>query len=439
MEAWMQSARTLVVIAVRNLLQNKKRTLLLGAAVAMVTILLVLLSSLLNGMHDTMLRNATTLSSGHVNVAGFFKVSSGTAAPVVTHYDELEKVVRKHVQGLDLIVERGRGWGKVISETTSLQSAIAGIDIDRERGFQDAVTLESGDLKGLREPHTVMIFHSQAEKLGVKVGDALTLSSPTFRGVANTVELRIVAIAKDMGMLSSFSVFVHHGAIQDLYLLDAGATGALHVYLKDPDRSEEVAAALHKALQKEGYRVMERVPSPFWQKFDTVKREDWTGQKIDITTWIDEMKFMRFTLDAVGGLRNVLVAVLLVIIVVGVMNTLWISIRERTREVGTLRAIGMQRPYVLAMFMTEAAILSLVATLVGSLLGAALAESLTQAHIVAPKMFQLFLMTDTWRLVVDGGILLRSVLFIAVLTTLGAVYPSYKATRLQPVTAMHAN
>jgi putative ABC transport system permease protein len=439
MEAWIQSARTLVLIAVRNLLQNKKRTLLLGTAVAMVTVLLVLLSSLLNGMQDTMLRNATTLSSGHVNVAGFFKITSGTAAPVVTHYAELEAAVRKHVTGLDLIVERGRGWGKVISETTSLQSAIAGIDIDRERGFMEAVTLESGDLKQLHEPHTVMIFHSQAEKLGVKVGDEVTISSPTFRGVSNTVELKIVAVAKDMGMLSSFSVFVHHDAIRDLYLLDESTTGALHVYLKDPDRSEEVASKLQTALQKDGYRLMERVAEPFWRKFDTVKREDWTGQKIDITTWIDEMKFMRFTLDAVKWIRNILVAVLLVIIVIGVMNTLWISIRERTREIGTLRAIGMQRLSIMAMFMTEAAILALVATTVGVLLGALTATLLTHAHLVAPKMFQLFLMTETWRLVVDRAIALWSLGIIALLTTVGALYPSYRATRLQPVTAMHAN
>ena len=63
---------TLVLIAARNLIQHRKRSLLLGLAICSVTVLLVLLSSVSNGIMDTMMRAANTLSSGHVNVGGFF-------------------------------------------------------------------------------------------------------------------------------------------------------------------------------------------------------------------------------------------------------------------------------------------------------------------------------------------------------------------------------
>lgn len=62
----------LLTIAARNLIQQKKRTLLLGSAIASVTMLLVLLTGISNGIQDTMLRAATTLSTGHVNIGGFF-------------------------------------------------------------------------------------------------------------------------------------------------------------------------------------------------------------------------------------------------------------------------------------------------------------------------------------------------------------------------------
>ena len=78
-------------------------------------------------------------------------------------------------------------------------------------------------------------------------------------------------------------------------------------------------------------------------KFETVNREDWTGQKLDVTTWEDEISFMTWTLTALQGLSFVLIVILIAIIVIGIMNTMWIAIRERTREIGTLRAIGMQR------------------------------------------------------------------------------------------------
>ena len=50
------------------------------------------------------------------------------------------------------------------------------------------------------------------------------------------------------------------------------------------------------------------------------------------------------------------------------MNTMWIAIRERTREIGTLRAIGMQRRAVLRMFLLESLMLGLVGTVGGALL-----------------------------------------------------------------------
>jgi ABC-type lipoprotein release transport system permease subunit len=431
--------KTLLLIAIRNLLQNRKRSLLLGIAIAMVTALLVLLSSLLNGMQDTMLSNATTLSSGHVNVAGFFKITSGTAAPVVTHYEKLEQVVRTATPGVSSIVERGRGWAKIISDTGTIQAAIAGIDIGRETRFREAVQVETGSLDGLKDPHSVMIFAEQARRLEVKVGDNLTISAATFRGVNNTVDVRVVAIAKNMGMLSSFNVYVHHDSVRELYQLDSSTTGAIQIYLKDADQAEAVAVSLKTAIEKAGYRTMERVAEPFFRKFETVKREDWVGQKVDITTWMDEMKFMRFTLDTVKMLRNILVTILLIIIIIGVMNTLWISIRERTREIGTLRAIGMQRGYILRMFMTEAALLAVAATTTGALLGALIAQAITASHFLAPKQFQIFLMSDTWRLLVDRATVLESLIVITLVTTLGALYPAWKAARLQPVTAMHAS
>ena len=103
------------------------------------------------------------------------------------------------------------------------------------------------------------------------------------------------------------------------------------------------------ALVDGGYDVMDPLEKSFWQKFPIVTREGWTGQRLDVTTWRDELNFLTWTIDAIGALTAVLVGILLVIFVVGVMNALWVAIRERTKEIGTLRAIGMQRGSILVM------------------------------------------------------------------------------------------
>ncbi len=430
---------TLLRLAVRNLLQHKRRTLLLGAAIATVTMLLILLLSLLSGMRATMLRTATTLMTGHVNVAGFYKITSGSAAPLVTKYPVLLDMVKKQTPGLKQVTTRVRGFGKLISDESSIQSVLSGILIAEEPAFREVVELNSGKIDDLAGPHTLLVFEQQAKRLGVKVGDNVTLSAATFRGVNNTVDLRVVAIAKDLGFLSSFNVFVHPDSIRELYELDKNATGVIQIQLKNADEAENVATFLRKTIGDAGYRIMDAKPEPFFMKFEPVKREDWTGQKIDITTWQGEASYMRDTLNAVQNLTIAVVAVLVIIIIVGVMNTLWMAIRERTKEIGTLRAIGMGKGFVLAMFVTEMAVLSFSATGTGALLAVAVALAINAAHLAVSDSFALILMSPTLQLAPNFGIASLSLLAIAVATTLGALFPAWRATKLQPVTAMHSS
>lgn len=427
----------LFLIALRNLVQHSRRTLLLGGAIVGVTALLVILVGLLNGIHFTILESATTLTTGHVNVGGFFKVTAGQAAPVVTRYPEVLAVVKKSVPELDYATHRGRGWAKVVSETGSLQSGVSGIDVRSEPGFRKVVQIEQGSLDGLSEPNTILIFSEQAKRLGVTAGDQLTLSAYTLRGAANTVDVRVVAVAKNVGLLSSWNTFVPEATLRALYRENDDATGALFLYLKDVRDVPRVQERLRTALASAGYQIMDPDPRAFWFKFQVVNREGWTGQKLDVTTWEDEISFIQWTVTAITWLSYTLIGILLVIIAVGLMNTLWIAIRERTREIGTLRAIGMQRARVLAMFMTEAFTLSVGATLLGATLGLLVCAALNAAHIHAPLAMQLFLMREEVRFLVRPGTVAGAIGLIAGCTTFIALFPSFLAARLQPVTAMH--
>jgi ABC-type lipoprotein release transport system permease subunit len=427
----------LLLIAVRNLRSNPQRTGLLTAAIAAVTMLLVLLAAMSHGMYDTMLRAATTMATGHVNVGGFYKVTSGTAAPIVIRADALKKLVEEHTPEATLVVDRMRGWGKVVSHKDSIQVGYSGIDIEEEKDFDEVIQILEGDLQGLREKNGAVIFQSQAESLDVGVGDSLTLSAPTFRGARNTADVRVVAIAKPMGMLSSFNIFVHKQLVRELYHLDDHATGAIQLYLEDEGEVDQVAERLRAALAEAGYDVMDPLSQPFFMKIPIVTREDWTGQKLDVTTWKDEMAFMMWTLTALDALTGIIVAILLTLIVMGVMNSLWMAIRERTREIGTLRAIGMQRARVLCMFVIEAAVLSLAATLIGAILGVGVTFLINALEISLPDGVRIFLMRDTLHLVIDGPTVIRAIVTISSITTLFAFIPAWRAARLPPITAIH--
>lgn len=427
----------LFLIAFRNLGTHRRRTLLLGGAIAGVTALLVILMGLSTGMKETMLRSATTLATGHVNVGGFYKVTAGQAAPVVTAFPKILELVRKEVPELDYAVQRGRGWAKIVSESSSLQVGVGGIDVKDEPGFRQVLQIHEGSLDGLDEQNTVLLFEKQAKKLQVKVGDTITISAPTMRGTNNTVDVRVAAIATDVGLMSDFNIFVPSNTLRSLYQLRDDTTGALYLYLKDVSQVPQVQARLRTVLADAGHQLMDNDPRAFWMKFEVVNREAWTGQKLDITNWEDELSFITWTLTALNGLTGILIFVLLVIIGVGIMNTLWIAIRERTREIGTLRAIGMQRTRVVVMFLFEAMTLGALGTLAGALVGLAVCLGVDSAHVGVPEAVAMFIMSDRLHLVVNAGSVVGAMVFITTCTTLISLIPSFLAARLKPVTAMH--
>lgn len=428
--------RQLLLIALRNLASHRRRTLTLGGAIAGVTALLVLLLGVSNGMRETLLESATTLMTGHLNVAGFYKVTAGRAAPVVSDYPKLLEQLKQEVPELDYSVERGRGWARLISDSSSLQASVGGLDVMKEAGFRKVVHVREGRMEDLEQPNTLLLFEEQARQLDVKVGDTLTLSAPTMRGTSNTVDVRLVAIAANVGMLSSFTIFVPNTTLRALYQLRPDATGAVQLYLKDIEDVPRVQARLRERLVALGYRLMDPNPQPFFMKFDTVTREGWVGQKLDLTTWEGEVSFVNWSLSTMDSLTWGLITVLIIIIAVGTMNTVWITIRERTREVGTLRAIGMQRGWVSVMFLVEIFSLALLATLTGALVGLGLCMLTNAAHPPVPVPMQTFLMSDKLHLVVKPGALTSAIAIITLCTTAASLLPSLRAAKLEPITAM---
>ncbi|HEY6104356.1 MAG TPA: FtsX-like permease family protein, partial [Anaeromyxobacteraceae bacterium] len=390
------------------------------------------------GVQASMMESATVLMTGHVNVGGFYKVTSGMAAPLVSDYRKVLEETRKHVPELDYATARVRGYAKAVSERSSMDLVLSGVEVAHEPGFPKVVRVLSGKLEDLARPGTLLLFEDQAKRLEVQVGDVVTLAAPTSRGQNNTADVRLVAIAQNAGLISAFTAFLEAGTLRGLYNLREGNTGAIHLYLKDPGASARVAARLRDALGAAGWRVMDANPQPYWMKLmQVVPNEDWTGQKLDLSTWEDEMSFMSWILSAVRTLSTLLVFILMVIVVIGILNTLAIAIRERTREIGTLRAIGMQRRKVLWLFLLEAFLLGAAGTALGALVGAGLGALVNAARLGVPESVQMFLLQQQLSLRIEPATVAMAVGALTALTTLAAVLPARRAARLRPVTAMH--
>jgi putative ABC transport system permease protein len=440
----------LASIALRNLLQAPRRTSLLALAIGLVTTFLVLLLSISAGIAENLVTSATTLSAGHVNVGGFWKPTAGTAFPIVTGMSKVKEVLQRDTPDLAYIVERHRGWGKLVSETGAVQSGVSGIVAADESRFFERLQLAEereykeggseqviGDARKLAEPNTIVLFANQAKRLGVGVGDVITIKTETQSGASNTADATVVAVAKDMGLLSSFAVFVPKQLVLELYQLNEDTTGALWVYLDDVEKSEETMSVVREALVKAGFQLRDHEANPFFFKFEAVQGEDWTGQKLDVTWWQDEVSFLTWVLTAFNTVTWSLTLVLVVIIAVGIMNAMWNAVRERTKEIGTMRAIGMTRPRVLVLFLLEALFLGLFATTAGALFGAAVAIGVDSARVPVPsEAVRAILLSNELNLVIDPGTLVTAIVLLTLFTGISALWPAVRAALLQPVKAL---
>ena len=123
---------------------------------------------------------------------------------------------------------------------------------------------------------------------------------------------------------------------------------------------------------------------------------------------------------------------------VGVVNSMLMSVHERTREIGTVRALGMRRSVVVRMFVAEGLVLGLLSAAVGVAMGASVVLYLGARGIAMDTMTLAWIAGgDRLWPVLRAASVGRAALAIALLSTLAALYPARVASRLEPREALH--
>jgi putative ABC transport system permease protein len=135
------------------------------------------------------------------------------------------------------------------------------------------------------------------------------------------------------------------------------------------------------------------------------------------------------SVNQILGIVYVLLALAVLIALIGIVNTLMLSVFERTREIGLLRAVGMRRRQVRVMIRSEAVILAIfgaiIGIVVGTVMGLALVSALRQQGV-----------TDT---VVPGPSLVLFLVLAGLLGLIAASWPARRAARLDVLAAIAAS
>lgn len=430
---------TLFQLAFRNLFAHRERALLLLAVVAGASAVLVGMLALSAGVAGSQREAITTYLSGELNVGGFFKVHPDTIAPVMGDAVRVRDVVAPLVPEGCLLRERGRGQATAGAARHRHPSFVVSVDVTAEREALARFRLREGNLEALGRPRTVALSTTVADRLQVKQGDVATLfAQPVGALRRNALDVEVVAVTEKAGLLGgSAGILVSNDTLRELEGYQPRTSGVLQLVCggEAPLDVDALGGTWREALRKAGFEVLPATHEAYGDKLVPLLREGWRGQRVDVSTWEDESSFLTFVTDGLGALTLLVGLVVLAVVVVGLFVSLSVAVRERTREIGTLRAMGMQRPGVVGLFMLEGLLLGLV----GSAAGAALASGLClllRGTVALPEPLTDLFFSNT--LPLEPG--LGSAVGVVVLLTLAAgvatLVPAFRAASLQPRSAM---
>jgi putative ABC transport system permease protein len=113
------------------------------------------------------------------------------------------------------------------------------------------------------------------------------------------------------------------------------------------------------------------------------------------------------------------------------------AVRERTKEIGTMRAIGAPKRLIVELFLVEAMLLGFLAAVFGVVIGTAVTLGVNALNIpVTNDGARLFLMANTMRFNLHASQVVTTLLLFTAVTSLAALYPALAAARLRPVEAL---
>jgi ABC-type lipoprotein release transport system permease subunit len=171
-------------------------------------------------------------------------------------------------------------------------------------------------------------------------------------------------------------------------------------------------------------------------KLANMTRTRWRGPWLDVRTMYETADFILAFEFALFVVALVAVLILFFIILIGVLNTLRMTIRERTREIGTVRAIGMQKSDVKNLFIVETVLLTALACIAGIIGAFALMGALGLVHIETASLLSILLVDRHLYFLPTASMVIFYFFLILAMAAVTAYFPARRASELSAVEAL---
>ncbi|MBU0573730.1 MAG: ABC transporter permease [Candidatus Margulisbacteria bacterium] len=405
-------------IALRNIFRNKRRSVLTGLSIAVAVMIAVYLWALISGIMDDMFDNMIRLTHGHVRVLNTDYVKRERMLPLeanIPDYLEVEKVI---AEDPDAALTVGRIKFGVLLEHEGKNKPVFGNGIEpmteSRISHLDQKMVEGRMIQtGLEEMN---IGVNLARELGLKLGDTLTVVTQTAYGSITAMNLKIVGIFSfGVQSLDKTTFFMPLDKAQELLDLNNKVT-EIFVYVKDKNKAQEAAREIETNLDKV-------YPGQY-------SAEAW--QDIDILYF--------YTVVA----RNVYAGLYFLVLFLAsftILNTMFMSVLERTKEIGMMKSLGMKNQQVMGVILLEALLIGTIASFIGAIWGAGVSYYLAVVGIDFTSTFERmgtmnFPISYVYRAIFSWAIIFTGFCMGILFSLLAAIPPALRAAKMEPTEAL---
>ena len=394
-----------VILALRNLMRYRTRTLLTGVSIALGTAAIILGLAFTNGI----IRQTIIGFTGTLIEDIMIFPSKGT---ILKAYGTIEASL-VWISGIDYVTRKVQFWGVIFSDIASENTRVMGMEPEGIRRKTN-LKMVKGRYLDSDDRLSLILSEKLASRLKVDVGDKVAIVVNMPEGGTNAKDFRIegIFVSKTGLQFVDHLIYTSLRDTQDLMGLRIDQVYSLGVYLKDVDGVDRFEKVITERLGSDGIPC--KVAS--WKKV--------------IKGFLAQYYFIKYIVF-------IFTVVLLIIVCIGVVNAVFLSISERTREIGTMMAMGAKRRTIVYLFMAEGSILSLFATFFGSLAGVAICLIFEKIGFNAPSKGAVWLFGGEHLYpYLTVSTVMFSFCFVVAVTVFGMSFPILRASKMEPTEAL---
>lgn len=425
---------TVFFLALRNLVLQRTRYLMIGLAVLTGFALITIISGAAYGAMDTVKAKAARYFSGHVGVTGYINRENGLEDPA--RVEALLQGAALNIRTISRRTAYNRNDASLFfGGQTVRQRKLVGVSFEIEKAELSNLAFAEGSLEamlGEAGMDGILISSSAAAILGCRVGDDLNLYLTTDSGQYNTATLIVRGIFSETSLFG-YVAYMRNQDLNRLLLRAPDAATDLALYADTGTDVDALAEEVRLLLDAE-FDVYPTLKTR--EDLVAAMAADRTGQKIAVMTLDANLAQIKSILDAFLVITYFVLGLFVLIVMVGILNTYRVIVYERTREIGTMRALGMSRMSVSALFLYEALGLAVLASLGGLLTGLVALQGLRLVDLGSIPAAGMF--TDQGRLsfYLSPRVLLVNLAIMVGGVVTAALGPARKAALVNPADAM---